>query len=74
MHARYGCGQVLYFWVTPLPDIVDPLTCPKCQGRMKIISFIDDEEVIEQILRYLGLWDLKARPLKALCPGIPMTA
>ena len=24
---------------------VDPLTCPKCQGKMKIISFIDDEEV-----------------------------
>jgi len=32
---------------------VDPLTCPKtcpeldsgCQGRMKIISFIEDEEV-----------------------------
>jgi len=40
----------------------DPLTCPKCQGRMKIISFIEDEEVIEKILKYLGLWDLKARP------------
>jgi len=34
---------------------VDPLSCPKCQGRMKIISFIDDEEVIEKILRYLDL-------------------
>jgi hypothetical protein len=40
----------------------DPLTCPKCQGRMKIISFIEDEEVIEKILKHLGLWDLKARP------------
>ncbi len=29
---------------------------------MKIISFIEDEEVIEKILKYLGLWDLKARP------------
>jgi len=41
---------------------VDPLTCPKCQGRMKIISFIEDEELIEKILKHLGLWDFKARP------------
>ncbi len=40
----------------------DPLTCPKCQRRMKIISFIEDEEVIEKILKHLGFWDLKARP------------
>jgi len=32
---------------------VAPLTCPKCQGRMKI-SFIEDEEVIEKILKHLG--------------------
>jgi hypothetical protein len=24
---------------------VDPLICPKCQGRMKVISFIEDREV-----------------------------
>ena len=36
--------------------------CPKCQGRMKIIAFIEDEEVIEKILKPLGLWDLKVRP------------
>jgi hypothetical protein len=29
---------------------------------MKIISFIEDEEVIEKILKHLGLWDLKVRP------------
>jgi len=23
----------------------DPLTCPKCQGKMRIIAFIEDEEV-----------------------------
>ena len=27
-----------------------------CQGVMKIISFIEDKEVIEKILRHLGLW------------------
>jgi len=39
---------------------VDPLTCPKCQGKMKIISFIEDGEIIEKILRYLGLWEAKS--------------
>jgi len=43
---------------------VDPLTCPKCQGRMKVIGFIEDQEVIKKILKHLGLWDLKARPPK----------
>ena len=41
---------------------VDPLTCPKCQGRMKIISFINEEEAIEKILKHLGLWEMMARP------------
>jgi hypothetical protein len=41
---------------------VDPLTCPKCQGRMKIISFIEDEELIEKILKHLGLREVKVRP------------
>jgi len=30
---------------------VDPLTCPKCQGRMRIIAFIEDPEVIKKILK-----------------------
>ena len=52
---------------------MDPLTCPKCQGPMRIIAFIEDEEVIEKILKHLGLWDLKARPppkVKAPFPTI----
>ena len=44
---------------------MDPLTCPKCQGRMKIIAFIEDEEVIEKILKHLEWWKMKADlPLK----------
>ena len=27
---------------------VDPLTCTKCQGKMGIIAFIEDEEVIKR--------------------------
>ncbi len=41
---------------------VDPLTCPKCHGKMKILSFIEDEEIIKKILKHLGLWDVKQRP------------
>ena len=27
-----------------------------------LLFFIEDEEVIEKILKHLGLWDLKVRP------------
>jgi hypothetical protein len=51
-------------WASLIQKIyeIDPLICPKCQGRMKIISFIEDEEVIEKILKRVGLWEAKARP------------
>jgi hypothetical protein len=39
---------------------IDPLTCPKCQDQMRIIAFIEDEEVIKTILKHLGLWEAKA--------------
>jgi hypothetical protein len=29
---------------------------------MKIISFIEREELIKKILKYLGLWEVKSRP------------
>ena len=41
---------------------VDPLICPKCQGAMQIISFIEDSDVIRKILKHLGLWDIKRKP------------
>ena len=41
---------------------VDPLTCRKCSGKMKVISVIENEEIIKKILKHLGLWDQKARP------------
>jgi hypothetical protein len=41
---------------------VDPLTCPNCQGQMRIISFIEDPEVIKKILEHLRLWLVKRRP------------
>lgn len=36
----------------------DPLTCKKCGGKMRIVSFIEDYNVIKKILKHLNLWDL----------------
>ena len=36
----------------------DPLCCPKCQGRMKVISVIEQHEIIKKILKHLGLWEV----------------
>ena len=41
---------------------VDPLVCPRCQGIMRIISFIEDKQVIRAILEHLGLWLVRSRP------------
>ncbi|MDY0166721.1 MAG: hypothetical protein RBS80_09275 [Thermoguttaceae bacterium] len=37
---------------------VDPLTCSRCGGPMKVIAFIEppQTDVIEKILRHCGLW------------------
>ena len=49
---------------------IDLLTCPKacpepvegCQGSKRIISVIEDREVIKAILKNLGLWLVKSKP------------
>jgi hypothetical protein len=41
---------------------VDPLTSPKCQGLMRIISIIEDQEVINKILGHVGFWQTNQRP------------
>ncbi|MCP4340650.1 MAG: hypothetical protein GY799_17640 [Desulfobulbaceae bacterium] len=38
---------------------VDPLTCPKCTGEMRIISFIYKRTVIKKILIHLNLYEEK---------------
>jgi len=35
---------------------VDPLVCPKCHWKMRILSAIEQADVIEKILKHLGLW------------------
>ena len=36
----------------------DPLQCPVCGQAMRVIAVIDQKEVIEKILRHLGLWSV----------------
>jgi len=35
---------------------------------MKILSFIEDQEIIKKILKHLDLWDLKSKPLPRANP------
>ena len=41
---------------------VDPLICPSCGGRMRIISFIDEPKTIDRIIRHLELTFEAERP------------
>ncbi len=35
----------------------DPLICPQCSGKMKVIALIDDVDVIKKFLQHLDLWE-----------------
>jgi hypothetical protein len=41
---------------------VDPLICPKCQGEMKVISFITDLSVVDDIINHLKLTFAAEKP------------
>ena len=45
-------------WARLIQEIyeVDPFACPRWQGKMSIISFIENEEVMRRVLEHLGLW------------------
>ena len=46
----------------------DPLVCPRCLHEMRIVSLINARDVIERILRHLGLWAQGVRVLPARAP------
>jgi hypothetical protein len=56
----------------------DPLECPCCGGRMKIVSFIErrQTDVIERILQHCGLWEgpLRNTCQRSLTPGRSATS
>ena len=41
---------------------VNPLLCPKCSRSMRIIAFIEDEQLVKKILKHMGLWGVKRKP------------
>jgi len=41
---------------------VDPMLCPKCSGRMKIIAFLTDFSVVDRIIDHLKLTFVAERP------------
>ncbi len=41
---------------------VDPMTCPKCGGMMKIVAFITDFSVVDRIIDHLKLTFVAAKP------------
>ncbi|MFC1887053.1 hypothetical protein ACFLZM_08370, partial [Thermodesulfobacteriota bacterium] len=41
---------------------VDPLVCPRCFSKMRVIAMIEDPIVIKKILKHLDLWEIKRKP------------
>jgi transposase len=41
---------------------VDPLTCPSCGSRMRIIAFITDYALVDRIINHLNLTFVAERP------------
>jgi len=41
---------------------VDPMLCPQCGGRMKVIAFLSDFSVVDRIVSHLKLTFVAERP------------
>ena len=41
---------------------VDPMTCPKCGGRMKIVAFLTEPAVVDRIIDQLKLTFVAEKP------------
>ena len=41
---------------------VDPMVCPKCCGRMKVVAFITEVAVVDRIIDHLKLTFVAAKP------------
>jgi len=41
---------------------VDPLVCPKCGGRMKVVTVLTDYAVVDRIIDHLRLTFVAERP------------
>ena len=41
---------------------VDPMICPRCGGRMKVVAFLTEPAVVDRIIRHLGLTFVAEKP------------
>ena len=41
---------------------VDPLVCPRCGGRMKVVAFLTEYAVVDRIIRHLELTFIAEKP------------
>jgi hypothetical protein len=41
---------------------VDPMICPRCGGRMRVVAFLTEYAVIDRIIRLLGLTFVAEKP------------
>jgi len=61
MEPDLTLGEFRKNWARLIQKIyhMDPLLCTKCQGVMKIISFIEEPDIIRKILAHLDLWETR---------------
>ena len=65
-------GRRRELWAVLLKRVwdIEALKCPKCGGRMKVISMIEQPSVIMRILKHLDLWEdprPPPEPLELVC-------
>ena len=53
--CRRARTQLIFLGLSEVWE-ADPLICPTCQREMRIVSLIDERDVIEKMLKCLGLW------------------
>jgi hypothetical protein len=41
---------------------VDPLTCPRCGGAMRVVAFLTEHAVVDRIIDHLKLTFVAERP------------
>jgi len=41
---------------------VDPMICPRCGGRMRVVAFLTEHAVVDRIIRHLELTFVAEKP------------
>ncbi len=56
-------GRLNRSWARLIQKIyeVDPLLCPRCGKKMRIIAFIEDYKIVKKILDYVGIYEFSKK-------------